>query len=60
MLSGRALRGSWRMRCASGDLRVSITLAPTEPATVQYLDVRPMRREDARGAAPSCRWVSNS
>jgi hypothetical protein len=50
-----ALRGSWRMRCANGDLRVSITLAPTEPATVQYLDVRPMQREASLAAAPSCR-----
>jgi hypothetical protein len=43
------------MRCANGDLRVSITLAPTEPATVQYLDVRPMRREATLEAAPACR-----
>ncbi|MGQ0646010.1 MAG: serine hydrolase domain-containing protein, partial [Gemmatimonadaceae bacterium] len=38
-----ALRGVWRLRCASGDLRVSITLAPTEPAKVQLLHVEPMR-----------------
>jgi CubicO group peptidase (beta-lactamase class C family) len=55
-----ALRGSWRMRCANGDLRVSITLAPTEPATVQYLDVRPMRREATLDTPPACRWNSNS
>jgi len=50
-----ALRGRWRMRCANGDLRVSITLAPTEPATVQSLDVRPMRREATLDAPPVCR-----
>jgi hypothetical protein len=50
-----ALRGRWRMRCATGDLRVSTTLAPTEPAKVQYLDVRPMAREESLEAAPVCR-----
>jgi hypothetical protein len=29
------------MRCASGALRVHITLAPTEPARVQALTVQP-------------------
>ena len=32
-----ALRGRWKMACASGALTVSITLAPTSPARVQYL-----------------------
>lgn len=50
-----ALRGSWRMRCASGDLRVTITLAPTEPATVQSLTVTPMKREDSLEPLPVCR-----
>ena len=50
-----ALRGRWRMRCARGDVRVSITLAPTEPAKVQFLDVRPMRRDESLDAAPACR-----
>ena len=50
-----ALRGRWRMRCARGDLRVTITLAPTEPATVQFLDVSPMRRDDTLDAPPACR-----
>jgi CubicO group peptidase (beta-lactamase class C family) len=50
-----ALRGRWRMRCASGDLRVTITLAPTEPAGVQFLDVSPMRREASLAALPTCR-----
>ena len=41
-----ALRGSWRMVCANGALRVGITLAPTEPARVQQFTV---------AAAPACR-----
>jgi len=36
-----ALRGQWTMPCERGALRVSITLAPTMPPTVQYLDVVP-------------------
>jgi hypothetical protein len=43
------------MRCKDGDLRVSITLAPTEPATVQFLEVTPMRRDDSLAPAPACR-----
>ena len=50
-----ALRGRWRMRCRDGDLRVSITLAPTEPAGVQFLDVTPIRREESLAAVPVCR-----
>jgi CubicO group peptidase (beta-lactamase class C family) len=50
-----ALRGSWRMRCRDGDLRVAITLAPTEPAGVQFLDVRRMAREERIAPAPVCR-----
>jgi CubicO group peptidase (beta-lactamase class C family) len=50
-----ALRGRWRMRCANGDIGVSITLAPTEPATVQYLEVRAVRREASIAAPPACR-----
>ncbi|MBA3295483.1 MAG: hypothetical protein H0U19_00980 [Acidobacteria bacterium] len=34
-----ALRGIWKMKCERGDLRVSITLAPTLPPKVQFLDV---------------------
>ena len=55
LLPLNALRGSWRMRCGTGDLRVTITLAPTEPAGVQYLDVSPMKREDTLEAGPVCR-----
>ena len=50
-----ALRGRWRMRCAKGDIAVSITLAPTEPATVQHLDVRPIGREESLAPSPACR-----
>lgn len=50
-----ALRGRWRMRCATGDLRVTITLAPTEPARVQFLSVAPLRREASLAPAPVCR-----
>jgi CubicO group peptidase (beta-lactamase class C family) len=35
-----ALRGAWRMNCERGWLRVSITLAPTAPPRVQYLEVQ--------------------
>jgi CubicO group peptidase (beta-lactamase class C family) len=49
-----ALRGRWRMRCAGGDLLVSITLAPTEPAKVQYLQVTRLAREAALEPAPVC------
>jgi CubicO group peptidase (beta-lactamase class C family) len=35
-----ALRGAWTMKCERGDLRVSITLAPTMPPKVQFLSVR--------------------
>jgi hypothetical protein len=50
-----ALRGRWRMHCGSGALRVSITLAPTMPARVQYLDVAPMRADETLAAPPACR-----
>jgi CubicO group peptidase (beta-lactamase class C family) len=36
-----ALRGRWTMNCERGKLQVAITLAPTMPPRVQYLDVRP-------------------
>jgi CubicO group peptidase (beta-lactamase class C family) len=50
-----ALRGTWRLRCARGDLAVRITLAPTEPARVQHLSVMPLAREASLGPAPVCR-----
>ena len=38
-----ALRGSWTMSCERGALDVSVTLAPTMPPTVQFLEVSPGR-----------------
>ena len=55
ILAQNALRGAWRLRCASGDLRVRITLAPTKPATVQFLEVVPMRSEDNLTPPAACR-----
>jgi CubicO group peptidase (beta-lactamase class C family) len=43
-----ALRGDWLLRCARGRARAAVTLAPTMPPTVQYLEVRPV----ADGEAP--------
>ncbi|MDQ8166070.1 MAG: hypothetical protein P3A28_10000, partial [Gemmatimonadota bacterium] len=43
-----ALRGQWILECERGNLLVSITLAPTLPTTVQYLEVT---RAPAGGAA---------
>lgn len=43
-----ALRGTWKMPCERGWLKVSITLAPTEPPRVQYLNVRSVMPPDAR------------
>ena len=34
-----ALRGTWKLACERGALRVAITLAPTMPPTVQFLSV---------------------
>jgi CubicO group peptidase (beta-lactamase class C family) len=49
-----ALRGRWRMRCQNGDVQVAITLAPTEPATVQYLQVTPLARDAVLEPGPTC------
>lgn len=40
--AANALRGQWTMQCERGALRVSITLAPTMPPKVQYLNVTPL------------------
>jgi CubicO group peptidase (beta-lactamase class C family) len=50
-----ALRGSWKMRCRDSDLGISITLAPTEPARVQFLEVTPLARSEDLGTAAVCR-----
>jgi CubicO group peptidase (beta-lactamase class C family) len=47
-----ALRGQWIVTCERGRLRASITLAPTVPPSVQYLDVTVVPpNEPARGGA---------
>lgn len=50
-----ALRGRWRLRCARGDLLVRITLAPTEPAQVQFLRVSTIGREEPLATPATCR-----
>ncbi|HEX9939979.1 MAG TPA: serine hydrolase domain-containing protein [Longimicrobium sp.] len=50
-----ALRGGWRMRCRDADLAVFITLAPTEPARVQFLEVTPRARGERIAPTPTCR-----
>jgi len=37
-----ALRGTWRMSCDRGSLRVAVTLAPTVPPKVQLLEITPV------------------
>lgn len=49
------LRGQWTMKCERGDLRVSITLAPTIPPRVQHLDVRPAPPAAPPRTASACR-----
>jgi hypothetical protein len=50
-----ALRGQWTMPCDRGALRVSITLAPTTPPLVQYLEVSraPAPPPPPRGICPA-------
>ena len=50
-----ALRGEWKLACATGALRARITLAPTTPARVQLLEVSPFPADARVGPAPSCR-----
>ncbi len=49
------LRGQWTMKCERGDLRVSITLAPTMPPKVQHLGIQRVPAGDVGMPAPSCR-----
>ena len=49
------LRGQWTMKCEKGDLRVSITLAPTMPPRVQHLEVRAVPAGSRAAPAPACR-----
>jgi hypothetical protein len=39
-----ALRGTWRMACDRGSLRVAITLAPTVPPQVQFWEITAVGR----------------
>ena len=55
ILAENALRGRWRLRCRDRDLAVSVTLAPTRPARVQFLDVTPLGREETLAPVPVCR-----
>jgi len=48
-----ALRGAWVLSCERGTLRAAVTLAPSNPPTVQFLSVR-RETPDARGPAPHC------
>jgi CubicO group peptidase (beta-lactamase class C family) len=50
-----ALRGQWTMPCDRGALRVSITLAPTMPPTVQFFEVSraPSTPPPPRGICPA-------
>jgi hypothetical protein len=50
-----ALRGRWRMTCATGAVQVSITLAPIEPARVQALTVSPLPAGRSLDPAAVCR-----
>lgn len=54
IVAENALRGSWRLRCRDGDLRVAVTLAPAVPAGVQFMEVRPMAKEERLEPSPAC------
>ena len=49
-----ALRGQWMMACDRGRLRVAITLAPTVPPKVQYLNVRRASTDETLAPPPAC------
>jgi CubicO group peptidase (beta-lactamase class C family) len=49
-----ALRGRWTMSCERGALEVAITLAPTVPPRVQYLEVRAMAPGEELRAPGTC------
>jgi CubicO group peptidase (beta-lactamase class C family) len=50
-----ALRGQWTMNCERGKVQVAITLAPTMPPRVQYLDVRAVTETPPRSDTGTCR-----
>jgi CubicO group peptidase (beta-lactamase class C family) len=47
-----ALRGTWTLSCARGNLDVAVTLAPTMPPTVQFLDVAIARTQNRAACTP--------
>ncbi|MFL5580230.1 MAG: serine hydrolase domain-containing protein [Gemmatimonadaceae bacterium] len=49
-----ALRGQWLMPCERGALRASITLAPTMPPAVQYLEVWEVPADSPPPRRPLC------
>jgi CubicO group peptidase (beta-lactamase class C family) len=50
-----ALRGRWILPCERGDLLVSVTLAPTMPPSVQFLEVAPAPPAEEVGRPPLCK-----
>lgn len=46
------LRGAWTMTCDRGQLRVEITLAPTEPPLVQHWSMHPVTADAPPRATP--------
>jgi CubicO group peptidase (beta-lactamase class C family) len=46
-----ALRGSWTIACERGNLDVAVTLAPTMPPTIQFLEVAPARSQTRASCA---------
>ena len=49
------LRGRWTMTCERGNLGVSITLAPTIPPRVQYLEIPQVPAGGEPPAASACK-----
>jgi CubicO group peptidase (beta-lactamase class C family) len=49
-----ALRGRWILPCDRGDLLVSVTLAPTMPPGVQFLEVTPAPPATGVGRPATC------
>jgi hypothetical protein len=47
-----ALRGQWTMKCSRSALRVAITLAPTMPPKVQYLNISSVASTTAQTPRP--------
>jgi CubicO group peptidase (beta-lactamase class C family) len=50
-----ALRGRWKMPCQRGALSVAVTLAPTMPPRVQFLQIRSETTEEALASPTASR-----